>query len=177
MVMCESMSCKDHHVDHEWTSDCVGFMFNEAIPEPAPKTRPGWDDYFLGIAKAVSERGDCTRSKVGAVLVDKKRIVVATGYNGQLPNEPGCLTGACPRGRHGYDSVPANTPYDDPVKGCTGIHGEDNVLRFARIAGQTQRMVGAVIYVTREPCEGCHKLILEAGVGKSVWPGGSYDYR
>jgi dCMP deaminase len=43
--------------------------------------RPDWDDYFLGIARAVAARGECVRSRVGAVLVRDNRIV-ATGYNG-----------------------------------------------------------------------------------------------
>lgn len=34
--------------------------------------RPDWDAYFLGIARAVAERADCTRSKVGA---DRKSVV------------------------------------------------------------------------------------------------------
>ena len=39
---------------------------------PESPAVPGWDDYFLGIARAVSRRGDCTRRQVGAVLVDAK---------------------------------------------------------------------------------------------------------
>src|ERR1700742_4392945 len=64
--------------------------------------RPTWVDYFLGIADAVAVRADCTRRKVGAVVVDAKtKHIIATGYNGAAPGEPGCLSdGACPRGRH-----------------------------------------------------------------------------
>lgn len=61
--------------------------------------RPGWREYFLGVAEAVAARGDCTRRRVGAVLVQDHRIV-STGYNGAPRGAPGCLEGACPRGRH-----------------------------------------------------------------------------
>ncbi len=50
-------------------------------------TRPTWDEYFLGIAAAVSQRADCRRRRVGAVLVAQHRIV-ATGYNG---SSHGCV--------------------------------------------------------------------------------------
>jgi len=39
-------------------------------PWVQPFTRPSWDDWALGIAHAVATRGDCTRSQVGALLMD-----------------------------------------------------------------------------------------------------------
>ena len=69
-----------------------------------PTTVPGWDEYFLGIAAAVSARAKCTRRRVGAVLTIDHRII-ATGYNGAAPGEEDCLQGACPRGLLGSDLV------------------------------------------------------------------------
>lgn len=132
---------------------------------------PGWDDYFLGIAEAVSRRAKCTRRRVGAVLVLDKRII-STGYNGAAPGRPDCLDGACPRGRLGYDEVPALSDYDRPgTPGfCIAIHAELNALLFA-----TRDTKGATVYITDPPCPGCRKALAAAGVVRAVWPGGEYD--
>lgn len=146
--------------------------------------RPGWDSYFLGIAQAVAVRADCTRSKVGAVIVKDHRIV-STGYNGAPAGEPGCLSaGACPRGRHyridnevyGWKSACAcghpDWPCPDAVEpgssydNCVALHAESNALLYSSLDERR----GATLYVTREPCTGCHKLIQGAGIARVVWP-------
>lgn len=48
----------------------------------------------------MATRADCTRRKVGAVILDTELRVVSTGYNGSYPGGPSCLAGDCPRGRH-----------------------------------------------------------------------------
>ena len=53
----------------------------EEIPPFKPRSRMGWDEYFMRIAKLVSERSTCLSRQVGAVLVRGRRIL-ATGYNG-----------------------------------------------------------------------------------------------
>lgn len=132
---------------------------------------PGWDDYFLGIAAAVSARAKCTRRRVGAVLTIDHRII-ATGYNGAAPGEPDCLQGACPRGQLGYDEVPGLGDYDRPgtVGFCIAIHAEVNALLFA-----TRDTKGATAYLTDPPCPGCRKALAAAGVVRAVWPEGEHD--
>ena len=132
---------------------------------------PGWDDYFLGIAEAVSARAKCVRRRVGAVLVVDRRII-ATGYNGAAPGLPDCLEGACPRGQLSYDEVPGLGDYDRPgTPGfCIAIHAEVNALLFA-----TRDTKGATAYITDPPCPGCRKALAAAGLVRAVWPGGSHD--
>ncbi len=156
--------------------------------------RIGWDDYFLQVADAVALRADCTRRKVGAVLVGQDRKVISTGYNGSPPGEPGCLSdGACPRGRHyrteiregeyqyfkGYKcacgldwpcamSVAPSSSYDTGPGACIALHAESNAVIWA---GQSAR--GATMYITDEPCLGCKKLMAGAGVKRATWYGGS----
>jgi dCMP deaminase len=155
--------------------------------------RPSWSQYFLGIADAVSARGDCTRRQVGAVLVDPiTKDLIETGYNGAPAGMPGCLSaGACPRGRHyltvrdpgeycGWDecacgavwpcdeAVAPGSSYDTGPGACIAIHAEANALLRA---GKKAR--GALLYLTTEPCGGCMKLIRGAGVLHVIWPGGN----
>lgn len=125
--------------------------------------RPDWDFYFLGICEAVAERADCTRRKVGAVIVKDHRIV-STGYNGAPAGHNGCLAGACPRGKLSFAELPQGSPYDG---NCIAVHAEANAI----IYGDYDRMRNADLYCTDFPCDGCMKLIWGAGIIRLVTPG------
>ncbi len=122
-------------------------------------SRPTWDEYFLGIAVAISARADCTRRRVGAVIVRNNRIV-STGYNGAPAGQPGCLEGHCPRGRNTLEEQPPGGSYDD----CISVHAEANALLYA----DRDKCEGATIYCTDDPCIGCTKLINGAGICRIV---------
>lgn len=124
--------------------------------------RPGWDEYFLGIALAVAVRADCTRRQAGAVIVDSQHRILSTGYNGAPAGQPGCLTaGACPRG---HSAVPPGSSYDTGVGSCIAVHAEANALLYA----DGWRSRGATLYCTSEPCGGCQRLIEGAGITRVV---------
>jgi dCMP deaminase len=144
--------------------------------------RPDWDTYFLGIARAVAARADCTRRRVGCVIVDEDHRILATGYNGSPPGGASCLKGDCPRGRHfqsamgpeecicGADwpceeAVPPGSSYDTGPGACVSIHAEANALLFARAS-----VKGATLYCTDAPCGGCARLIQGAGIARVVVP-------
>lgn len=131
--------------------------------------RPDWDDYFLGIAEAVSMRGECSRSRVGAVLVRDRRIR-STGYNGAPSGRPSCLQGACPRATS--NAIPGVSSYTDPATACIAIHAEANALLFA----SKDDCAGATLYVTRAPCAPCSRLSMGAGVLRLVHPSGFLTY-
>lgn len=122
--------------------------------------RPDWDTYFVGIAQAVSARGDCHRSQVGAVLVGVDHRIRATGFNGSPPGGPSCLAGGCPRCN---SDQPSGTGYED----CIETHAEANALLYAN----WQDCQGATLYITREPCKDCSKLLASSGLARAVWPG------
>lgn len=124
-------------------------------------SRPGWDDYFLAVANVVARRADCTRRRIGCVLVDADHRVIATGYNGAPSGEPGCLSGACPRGQLSYDEIPKDSNYDN----CISIHAEANALLYARAS-----VKGATAYITDKPCPSCAKLLRGAGIERIVYP-------
>ena len=49
--------------------------------------RPSWDEYFLDLANAASQRATCDRGKSGCVIV-RDRQVLATGYVGSPAGLP-----------------------------------------------------------------------------------------
>lgn len=122
--------------------------------------RPGWDQYFLGIAEAVAARADCTRRQVGAVVVQGHRIV-GTGYNGAPAGAPGCET--CPR--RTSDVAPLAGSYDTGPGACVAIHAEANALLYTNRVD----LLEATIYVTTPPCDGCKRLIKGAGITRSFY--------
>lgn len=129
-------------------------------------TRPDWDTYFLGIAEAVAARSDCERSCVGAVVVKDRRIR-GTGYNGAPAGRPGCVE--CPRRT---SSVVPGSSYDSGPGTCHAVHAEANALLYC----DREDLIGAALYITREPCYGCRKLIAATGVSRVVTPEGETRY-
>lgn len=53
---------------------------------PAPKeqvmSRPTWDTWLLNLAEAVATRADCTRSRVGAVLMRPDHTIASVVPSG-----------------------------------------------------------------------------------------------
>jgi dCMP deaminase len=151
-------------------------------------TRPNWDAYFLAGAAWVATRADCTRSAVGAILVNAAHEVRGTGYNGAPAGVPGCASaGACPRGVHGRIPLPnlvglhnclcgKGWPCPDAVapdsdySNCIADHAERNAIRHTAPA----ELAGSTLYTTREPCPGCWTLIRAAGIARVVTPETDY---
>lgn len=135
------------------------------VPPNVPQ-RPSWDFYFLNIASAVSIRADCSRRKVGAVVVQDNRLQGA-GYNGSPPGGPSCLAGECPRAESG---VEPGSSYDTGIGSCIAVHAELNAILDA---GGRPGCIGGTLYTTDYPCGGCHKLLRAVGIATVVW----YDVR
>lgn len=160
-------------------------------------SRPDRQTYALGIAKAVSVMGDCTRRQVGAVIIDSNKRLAGAGYNGTYPGGPSCLKGDCPRGQH-YETVscdlltcenaecqvcacgqewPCNdavapgSSYDTGAGTCIATHAEANAVADV---DNRARLDGAVMYVTEEPCEGCVRHIRNTTrISTIIWPQGA----
>jgi len=129
---------------------------------PKPKyKRPGWDEYFLELAKLVSRRATCLRRSVGAVLVKDKRIL-ATGYNGAPSGITHCEITGCLREK-------LKVPSGERHELCRGLHAEQNVLLQAALYGVTTR--DSILYITNQPCIICAKMIINAGIKEIVTNG------
>ncbi|HQP91258.1 MAG TPA: cytidine/deoxycytidylate deaminase family protein [Candidatus Omnitrophota bacterium] len=121
-------------------------------------TRPGWDEYFLEIAKLVSKRSTCLRRKVGSLVVKGRRIL-ATGYNGTPSGIRHCFDAGCLRDKL---KVPSGQRHEL----CRGLHAEQNVLLQASLHGVS--LSGSTMYVTNQPCIICAKMIINAGIKEVV---------
>lgn len=123
--------------------------------------RPGKDEYFMGIAEAVSKRATCVRHNFGAVIVQND-WVVGTGYNGAPKGMQHCLDIGCLRDR-------LNIPSGTQQQKCRGVHAEQNALLQASSHGAN--MNGATIHVNGRPCVICSKMIINAGITRVVYSG------
>jgi dCMP deaminase len=130
-----------------------------------PRTRPDWDAYALGIAEAVSVRSDCIRRLVGAVVLDSDHRIIGTGYPGTRPGGPSCLAGDCQRAE---SDVPPLSSYDTGPGACISTHAEINAIMDV---DNRERLTGATLVVTCQPCAGCMKIIVNATkIARIVWP-------
>ena len=113
-------------------------------------TRPSWDEYFLKLAMLASERATCPRMHCGCVLV-RDHNVLATGYNGSLPNSPHCYEAGCLVENH--HCVRTN-------------HAEINAICQASKNGISLK--GATAYITNMSCTACSKALVGAGIQRVV---------
>ena len=140
--------------------------------------RIGKDEYYLGIALAVSKRSTCLRRHYGCVIV-KDDIIIATGYNGSPRGEENCCDrGTCKR---------ANAKRYSNYESCDSVHAEQNAL----IATSRERLIGATVYLACEeanvdqltdyekeivwhedvcpvPCPLCRRMLKNAGFARVV---------
>jgi dCMP deaminase len=113
--------------------------------------RPNWDDYLMGFAVAASQRGNCDRKQVGAVIV-MNRHVVCTGYAGALVGMPNCI-------EVGHDMVNGHC--------VRTVHAEMNALCQAAAEGIAIR--GGHVYSTTETCWPCFRALVAAGIERFVF--------
>lgn len=106
--------------------------------------KPTIDKTMLGVALALSMRGDCKKRQVGCVLVDVYDRIVGSGYNGRPRCLPNCSEKPC-------ETV------------CEGVHAEINALLQCR--GDDV----AVAYVTHAPCWHCTKALVNTNCREIVF--------
>jgi dCMP deaminase len=98
---------------------------------------PSWGEYFFKIAKTVAGRSNCIRAQVGAVIVDDKKHIVSTGYNGTPSKVESCFSrGECYRT---LNNIPSGTRYET----CRSIHAEQNAI----IQAGEENTEGGTIYI------------------------------
>ena len=118
-----------------------------------PYSRLEIDDYFSQIATLVGERSTCRRRKVGCVLVDSKKHIVATGYNGVPSGFSHCLDRPCEG---------AFAPSGVDLDKCLAVHAEVNA--FLQLTSEDK----LTAYLPATPCFSCAKMICNSNVIRIV---------
>lgn len=104
--------------------------------------RPNWTDYFLGLAKVISQRSHDIHTQHGCVITDQHNRILGVGYNGY------------PRG---LDDK--NLPKNRPDKYPWMVHSERNALSNCVV-----RPDNGIAYVTGQCCNDCIMALWQEGV-------------
>lgn len=118
-------------------------------------TRPPIDEYFLRMAELTSTRSTCIRRSVGCVLVNARRHVIGTGYNGVAMGQRHCIETPCAGAK--FES---GTGLDT----CEAVHAEANALLQCRDVFSIE-----TVYATISPCISCVKLLLNTSAERIVF--------
>lgn len=105
-------------------------------------SRPSWTDYFLGLAKVVSQRSHDIHTQHGCIITDKNNRILGVGYNG------------FPKGLQDI-----HLPTSRPEKYHWMIHSERNALSNCVV-----RPDGGTAYVTGQCCNDCIMALWQEGV-------------
>ena len=106
------------------------------------KTRPSWTDYFLGLARVISQRSHDIHTQHGCVITDKQNRILGVGYNG-FPK--------------GLDD--SKLPITRPEKYNWMVHSERNALSNCVV-----RPDGGTAYVTGQCCNDCIMALWQEGI-------------
>ena len=139
-----------------------------STPTKSKASRPSKTEYYLGIAKAVAQRGTCLRRKFGAIIVKDDRIV-STGYVGAPRGRINC----CDRGKcfRMENNIPSGTRYEL----CRSTHAEMNAI----INASKEEMEGATMYLVgiendgsytknADCCSMCKRVVINSGIEKVI---------
>lgn len=171
----KSMGVNRHEPESEGTAFEKALGFVDENKEPEKKFKPTLEpkphheriskiDYYLGIAKAVAQRGTCMRRKFGAVIVKDDRIV-STGYVGAPRGRQNCCDrGICFRQEN---NIPSGQRYEL----CRSVHAEMNAI----INASKEELEGGVMYLVgvendgtitpnADCCAMCKRVIINAGI-------------
>jgi dCMP deaminase len=126
-------------------------------------------NYYLDIAESILERGTCLRRNYGSVIV-KNDEIISTGYTGAPRGRINCIDyGVCLRDKLGVE-------HGKRYELCRSVHSEANAI----ISASRLDMIGSTLYLVgidaktgeivpnAESCSMCKRLIINAGIEKSV---------
>lgn len=113
------------------------------------------DEQMMRMATIVSQRGECARRQVGAVIVDERGRILSTGCNGLAPGRPSCIDCPCPG---------ASLPSGEGLERCEASHAEISALVTLH-----KPFEAYTLYCTTEPCVTCVKALLLTSIERVVY--------
>lgn len=147
------------HILNEFaTVDLLWDSLSELNFTDPERLRPGWDAYFMSLARLAAERTNCMKRRVGCVIAKNSRMV-ATGYNGTPSGVLNCFEGGCDRCNGAVSSQGVGLDL------CLCLHAEENAI----IEAGRERCEGATLYTNLFPCILCSKKIIQAGIARLVF--------
>ena len=120
-----------------------------------------WNDFFMNVALLCAQRSKDPDTQTGACIVNRKKRIVGTGYNG-LPNK--CSDEKFPWIRIGSF---LETKY------AYVVHAEVNAIMNSTIRDLT----GCRMFTTLFPCNECAKLIIQSGINEIIYYDDKYHDR
>lgn len=116
------------------------------------RTPRDWSCCFFDMALAIAQRSKDDSTQAGAVLVNKHKRVMGTGFNGPPPSI-------------NDEEVPwgCRDP-EQPNKYQYIIHAEENCILDALSKANREDIEGSTMYCTHSPCIGCVLRLIHAGV-------------
>lgn len=131
--------------------------------------RQSKEQYYMDIAKAVSQRSTCLRKHWGCVIV-KNDEIISTGYNGAPRGRKNCVdVGSCYRIDH---NIKRGTNYET----CRSVHAEQNAI----ISACRKDMLYSTMYVygydmethdivkNAAQCTLCRRMTINAGIDEVI---------
>lgn len=127
--------------------------------------RKDWDTYFMDIAYMASTRSQCSRRRVGSVLVQGKKLL-GSAYNGAPMGVPDCSEAGCMLvEEYEVKVVDGREEMVKKQRCIRTIHAEQNLLLFT----DRHDREGSTVYVTDQPCWTCANMLANSGIVEIVY--------
>ena len=113
----------------------------------------------MNYAITLSEKANCIKGKVGAIIV-KNNEIIAEGVNSVPIGITSCTEETCLRKKLKLKS-------GEHQELCFVVHAEQNALIDA--LNKQANVKGSIVYVTKQPCIICAKMLINAGIKEVVY--------
>lgn len=117
------------------------------------------DTKFMNYAIELSHEANCTKGKVGAIIV-KENEIIAKGVNSVPNGITPCTEESCIRKK-----LKLRSGQNQEL--CFAIHAEQNALIDA--LDKNINVKNGVLYVTKQPCIICSKMLINSGIKEIVF--------